>query len=159
MCLSHIVQKRAECGLPADHPVLLWLDGHGSRATPDVCRALQAAHVTCVVIPGHTSHILQPLDCGVNAAFKNALGKKRQKISTDDVAETRRRLLNCAHEALHEALYSRTISTAWRVCGLFPWDPAKVLDDKEKVTPTPETTPTSEQKASGSGCNVSGMIL
>jgi hypothetical protein len=54
---------------------LLILDGHPSRRNLTLWKDFAAADVDVVIIPAHTSHLLQPLDLGVNAAFKQALRK------------------------------------------------------------------------------------
>ncbi|KAJ3433196.1 tigger transposable element derived [Anaeramoeba flamelloides] len=63
---------------PKDKWTLLVLDGHGSRADLRAIHLLQQHFIDCVVIPGHSSHILQPLDVGVFKYFKQEL-KKQQR--------------------------------------------------------------------------------
>ena len=49
---------------------LLVLDSHSSRLTSEVWRECAAQNIIAVTIPSHTSHFLQPLDCGPNGTMK-----------------------------------------------------------------------------------------
>ena len=52
-------------------PVLLTQDGHSSHVSVELIR-LSDVHL---LLPSHTSHILQPLDVGVFKSFKNSFNK------------------------------------------------------------------------------------
>jgi hypothetical protein len=52
---------------------LLYLDSHASRLNVAALKTLEDYNITAVTIPSHTSHIMQPLDCGVNNKLKRTL--------------------------------------------------------------------------------------
>ena len=52
---------RIECNLQ-DKPALLFVDGHSSRHNATLMEYLVTENIHCVLLPPHTSHILQPLD-------------------------------------------------------------------------------------------------
>jgi hypothetical protein len=151
--IPEVVAKRKAHSLPDDHPALLWTDGHGSRCSAEAIKLLQDHHITASTIPSHTSHILQPLDCGVNRAFKAELTRhKREVIADQGVAAHRKSLLTLAHKAVHFATYEATIKAAWAEAGLFPWSPLSIANDEVKVDPSVHSTPSR-------GSVVSGVVL
>jgi hypothetical protein len=120
--------------------VLLWSDGHQSRLQLPALTMLQDAKIDLVLIPPHTSHILQPLDCGIHNKFKVRL----RQIFYDETArnniehslsrpEYRALILECATSALHSALEPMRVKRAWATTGLSPWKPHAVLDNSRKV--------------------------
>ena len=48
----------------ATRPALLVCDGHNSRMNYAAMRYLRDNNVGCVIIPAHTSHVVQPFDVG-----------------------------------------------------------------------------------------------
>ena len=46
-------------------PLLLLLDGHSSHYQPDVINLVCNNEVIILCLPSHTTHAMQPLDCGV----------------------------------------------------------------------------------------------
>eukprot|EP00301_Raphidiophrys_heterophryoidea_P019447 c4382_g1_i1.p2 GENE.c4382_g1_i1~~c4382_g1_i1.p2 ORF type:complete len:101 (+),score=13.13 c4382_g1_i1:882-1184(+) len=88
-----INQKRDELDLWGE-PGLLWLDGHSSRLSEDAVILLRDNNITCAIIPSHTSHILQPLDRGVNGAFKLALRRDKHTKENSSAPKKRREIDN-----------------------------------------------------------------
>jgi hypothetical protein len=116
-------------------------------------KLLKESHIVAATIPSHSSHILQPLDCGVNLAFKQALARLTRKVvSTEGTSAHRKSLLIVAHQAAHTAFYSATILQAWKAAGLFPWCPQRIANDESKVHTDVVVT-------SCRGSVVSGVIL
>ncbi len=121
---------------PTNSKVLLWSDGHQSRLQLEALDWLTAENIQLVLIPPHTSHILQPLDCGIHYKFKKELSAGFVKIcplGKITTATYRTHLLTAAHSALYCALNPLTVEHAWRATGLFPFDPNHVLKDTAKV--------------------------
>jgi len=74
--------------LPSDHqPVILFLDGHGSRWNLDALQFLMANRVFPFILASHTSIWSQPNDAGVNKRFHSAV---------EQICETTRRTLEVA---------------------------------------------------------------
>jgi hypothetical protein len=67
--LPAIKKRRLSIGKPNARALLL-IDSHSSRAIPSVWRKFAAAKVDVLTLTPHASEIQQPLDCGVNAIFK-----------------------------------------------------------------------------------------
>jgi hypothetical protein len=59
---------------------LLLLDGHGSHLTARFIAFCIDKSIDLVVLPPHTSHILQPLDVGVFRPLKRALSAEIEKL-------------------------------------------------------------------------------
>ncbi|KAJ6237030.1 tigger transposable element-derived protein [Anaeramoeba flamelloides] len=71
--------------LPKDEWALLVLDGHNSRANLSAIHLLQQHYIDCVVIPSHSSHLLQPLDVGIFKYFKAEHKYKLKKIEFTNI--------------------------------------------------------------------------
>jgi len=145
--LPHINSARAT---PTE-PVLLWMDGHASHARFDCIEILKQNHVTVATIPSHTSHLLQPLDKGVNMEFKAKLRKLKPVDVPSDLPGARAKLLEAAWMALHNAHNPSTIMSSWAKTGLYPWNPSVVLDDPTQVNTAPPPTPPKRKAISISG--------
>jgi hypothetical protein len=55
---------------------LLVLDGHNSRINVDAMLTLAGHRVMVLCLPSHTTHVLQPLDSGVNKLLKQSLSDR-----------------------------------------------------------------------------------
>ena len=103
--------ERVRTGLNSPRrQALLILDGHGSRDNPTALELLMSHNIDVVVIPAHTSHVTQPLDCGVNRAFKARLQHLDPQTIPGDIASTRRNLLEAAVDASYIAMSPITIN-------------------------------------------------
>jgi hypothetical protein len=56
-----------------EKPALLIIDGHSSRINRQLWELCALLNIDVILIPAHTSHILQPLDLTVNGVFKTNL--------------------------------------------------------------------------------------
>jgi hypothetical protein len=54
----------------ADDPVLLILDGHGTRRNLRAMMIFDLFNVDVLILPGHTTHVLQPFDVGIASPLK-----------------------------------------------------------------------------------------
>ena len=64
-----IINKRKFLNCEAE-TALIVLDSHSSRFTSEVWKECAAHNIIAITIPSHTSHFLQPLDCGPNGTMK-----------------------------------------------------------------------------------------
>ena len=125
---------------------LLILDGHSTRAELDTKKLRDQYNIWVLLLPAHTSAILQPLDLTVNGEFKIDL-KKRFKIQKDEPRpETRQRLLLATRESLEKVLNPTTIKTGFRRSGLWPLNPSKPASHGSVVAEIAPTTPTPPEK-------------
>jgi hypothetical protein len=155
--VQRVRRKLKENGGGEDQQALLWLDSHASRLNISAIRELEHANITIATLPAHTSHIIQPLDCGVNNRLKQSL--RYQKTSGDIVwdqgLETyRRSLLECVMSACWDAHNPKIIRRAFESTGLVPWNPDYVLSNGAKVRvdesiPQEPENPTATQAISG----------
>lgn len=153
--IPHVQNRRQLRNLP-EQPALLWLDGHSSRGSPEALQALIDANIITATIPAHTSHILQPLDCGVNRAMKQCMRTRRGRIKDDSTAGYRKSLLEATDYGIHHALYHETVTNAWNESCLFPWDPARKLGNSNQVSEAvPQATTPSKRRLS----SLSGKVL
>ena len=135
-----------------DHEVemhaLLVVDGHSSRECPDMLDELSQFSIDVMCIPSHTSHILQPLDCGVNRAFKAYMKNsnlRRHCPNGSGISVRRPAIISMVKEAAYKSLYEGTIRDSFAAAGLNPFDPARVLDG-DRITPEKMTVPVKQAK-------------
>ena len=154
--IPHLQIKRIIYRQP-DAPALLWLDGHSTRGSEVANQLLAENNVFLVTIPGHTSHILAPLDNGYFREFKNYLTKFFKKAKSRSVPDVRKALVEAVVDADYHSKSDKIIKAAFRECGLFPWDVSKIINDPSKVTPTKSTEAVSNPTPSRE--TLSGKIL
>ena len=126
--VPHVQSKRKE-----NERVLLVLDGHSSRSNDKLMERLKAHRIDVLVLPAHSSHILQPLDLTVNGEFKKALTRKRHDMSFENRPKLRQSLLKSTKFALHMALFEDTVMSGFARSGIEPLSPGPV--DKNPCTP------------------------
>ena len=121
-----------------NHRALLLLDGHGSRENPLALEIFEACGVNVVVLPPHTTHILQLFDIILPSPLKKELSKLiRERLKDESNFAT----LN--HTAAVRYLTITSLVESWnRVCtlancqvgaqkaGLLPAGPTEPLQSK-----------------------------
>ena len=147
--IPYVRCKRISLGLPENARAVLVVDGHGSRYHPETLKALRDNNIDLVIIPAHSSHLLQPLDLTLNKLVKDqykilwpiALSKasagdqpsticvrKRRRLSTSvrtpQIIPTapleRKAMANAAQNAVVVCLTPDNIESAWKASGLYP---------------------------------------
>jgi hypothetical protein len=137
--IPHVVKVRDELkatGGKKNLKALLWMDSHASRLNISAIEALEASEIVPATIPSHSSHVLQPLDCGVNNSLKKNLrnfSNQGKVIWNQGLERYRTTVLECVTGALHNAQNPMVIREAFRTTGLYPWDPEVVLSNGAKV--------------------------
>ena len=58
-----------------ENPALLLMDGHASHCSPALIECAKENNVILLALVPHTTHLCQPLDVAVYAAFKSSLSK------------------------------------------------------------------------------------
>lgn len=132
--IPHVKARRVALNCPNER-ALLFVDSHESRRCPAALRALVDANIDVFTLPSHTSHILQPLDCGVNRAFKMKLRAIKSIALHTTVDQRRFHLIQIAARAAYDAMYPDTVQRAWAAAGIYPWS-------LERMTASPYVTPT-----------------
>ena len=136
--IPHIVCKRTTLNKP-DARVLLLLDGHSTRSSETAKTALSAANVDVIIIPSHTSHVLQPLDRGVNRSFKHHLMNYVTYKRDEGTAGQRAMLVRAAVKAAAAALNEVTIVDCFERAGIVPWNKDLIIQDPTLVRDVPDT--------------------
>ena len=138
--IPYVDCKRVTLGQPAA-PALLLLDGHSTRSSEIAKAALSAANVAVLVIPSHTSLVLQPLDRGVNRSFKHHLLSHVTYDRAAGVAGQRQMLVRAAVKAAAAALNEITIVDCFQRAGIVPWNKELIIRDPTLVVDVPEPLP------------------
>jgi hypothetical protein len=124
--ISEVDRKREQLKM-IGRKALLIADGHVSRNNPTLWKILETHGIDLLLLPPHTSHLLQPLDRHVNAVLKKSLRKLWTAPLSTGIAEYREELVRCLPEALHRALSPFTITESWGLTGILPYLPATIL--------------------------------
>jgi DDE superfamily endonuclease len=122
---------------------LLILDGHESHCTLEFIEYAVEKKILLLVLPPHTTHILQPLDVAIFQPlakyYSSEVGQhsheKHYWLEKED-------FITYYHNARKKALRESNILTAWRTTGLIPFSPQTVIS---KLPNRPITPPESTQ--------------
>ena len=107
---------------------LLICDGHDSHISGEFIGHCMNNNILLVVLPPHTSHLLQPLDVSIFSPLKKALSARVDRLIRTGVACLRKvEWFECYIEAREVVFIARNIHGGWRGAGLFPIDKQKVL--------------------------------
>lgn len=141
--VTEIEKLRAKENAP-DEPALLILDNHSSRNALDAKMLWEDHKIMVLCLPAHSSHLLQPLDLGVNSVFKRQLGDRFEVIAGEDARSKRSRLMRAIVRSLQH-ISSGLIIGAWEKSGLWPPNSQAISQSSFKVNPSPED-PTRKRK-------------
>lgn len=120
---------------------LLVMDGHGSHITANVIAHCMKHGIDSLILPPHTSHMLQPLDVSAFGPLKRALAQETDAVSRVDYGRIQRvEWTEMYIRARENALTSSNIVSGWRATGLHPLSPITVL---EKLVSPPGRRPSS----------------
>jgi hypothetical protein len=120
---------------------LLIMDGHISHITANLIAFCMEQYIDLLILPPHTSHVLQPLDISIFAPLKRALAYETDQISRLDCGRISRvQWTEMYIRARTKAFSSNNILAGWKGAGLVPLEPMRVL---EKLSTRIYTTPLS----------------
>ena len=135
---------------------LLILDGHTSRENPLACMLFRKALIDVVVLPSHTTHVLQWFDVGLASALKmhySAKFKKNLKEAADDDSIT-------SYAAKYRYAAVKTFIDAWsttcttsnciaaaKATGIYPFNPMATRESVFVRNLTAEEQARFEQRA------------
>ena len=122
---------------------LLILDGHGSHITASFIAGCINYNIDLLVLPPHTSHILQPLDISLFAPLKRALAIETDTTSRIDSGRISRVEWTESYiRAREKAFISTNILSGWRATGLYPLSPITILETLPALEVSTLFTPT-----------------
>jgi hypothetical protein len=120
---------------------LLIADGHDSHVSGNFLAHCLNNDIELLLLPPHTSHLLQPLDVGVFGPLKKAISARLNRLISTGISRLQKYEWAEAYlEARNTALSSLNVEAGWRGAGLFPLDRTKVL----RRLPRPITPPPTE---------------
>ncbi|RYC79285.1 hypothetical protein BFJ63_vAg17832 [Fusarium oxysporum f. sp. narcissi] len=108
---------------------VLLLDGCESHFTRDLYNLATASNVVLFPLPPHLTHMLQPLDVGLFSSYKHW----HQEVLLSEIADgatdfDKTDFLFHLQEIRRCSTKKSTILSSWKKCGIFPYNPSKVLD-------------------------------
>jgi DDE superfamily endonuclease/Tc5 transposase DNA-binding domain len=109
---------------------LLIADGHGSHIQANFIAYCMENDIDLLILPPHCSHVLQPLDVGVFAAFKRRYTGETAAISRlSSQRISRAEWVQLFARARESSVIRENILAGWRAAGISPLNPRRVLKD------------------------------
>ena len=119
---------------------LLIMDGHGSHITANVIAYCMEHTIDLLILPPHTSHVLQPLDVSVFSPLKRALAVETDAASRLHPGRISRTEWTSMYiRARQSAFRASNIISGFRATGLWPLSPISVLE-KLLAQPAPQAS-------------------
>ena len=111
---------------------LILFDGHKSHINPDTIAWAKRNDIVLFVLPPHTSWVLQPLDVACFRSFSRCYNAEAKKYMTNHPGQviTRYNIAEIASNAYGISLSSPNLKSAFRKCGIHPFDPSAYAADK-----------------------------
>jgi hypothetical protein len=126
--LSTVFEPSTRPADPAQRRLLI-MDGHGSHITANVIAYCMQHMIDLLILPPHTSHMLQPLDVSVFSPLKRALAAETDAASRLDSGRISRIEWTSMYiRARQQAFRSSNILSGWKATGLWPISPISVLE-------------------------------
>ena len=125
--LPDIEEIRRNNHMPGQAALLL-IDGHKSRICPGALRRLREANVVGLTLVAHGSHVLQPLDVGVNSPFKSIMGKKGSEYKKITYPDYWVRLITESNDSLQQSATTSNIRRGFELSGIYPLNSEKILE-------------------------------
>jgi hypothetical protein len=111
--------------------------GFNCFGTHETLEALEFCFKNSIILcrlPSHTSHKLQPCDVGVFARLKDVYRDEAERLFHGGANTVgKQHFTSLYSHAREKAFTKRNIMAGWAACGLFPFNPDRVL----RVTPKP----------------------
>ena len=154
------IQKRRRTFQLEGKRALLLVDGHSSRANPDLLKICRDADIDVMTLVAHASHMMQPLDRGVFLSFKTHLTGKSSYKAQKNLKKWRKELLLHAIVAMRTATTPFTVRRAFELSVIFPIDSSKCLNASffPNLGNLPNL-PTIPAKRPRAGFKISGRVL
>lgn len=130
-------------------PRVLICDGFGTHETVEAMEFCLENNIVLCRLPSHTSHKLQPCDVGVFAPLKGAYRDEADRMFQGGANTIgKQHFTSLYSRAREKAFTKKNILASWAACGLFPFNPERVL----RVTPKPLAQSTSPRADETVGC-------
>lgn len=117
-------------------PRVLISDGFGTHETLEVLEFCFENNILLCRLPSHTTHKLQPCDVGVFAPLKEAYRDKVDRLFRGGITIIGKEYFTSVYSPARERAFTkRNITSAWAACGLFPFNPDRVMRKTPKPPP------------------------
>ena len=108
---------------------LLTCDGHDSHISAKFLGHCIKHRIKLLLLPPHSSHLLQPLDVGVFSSLKQALSTEQRRYFRAGMARLEKvEWAECYFKARSTAITVRNVRAGWKATGIYPINSSKVLD-------------------------------
>ena len=120
-------------------PALLIMDGHESHITWELVKESRQNDVLLLLLPPHTTNILQPLDVAIFGPMKINFSKLTDATKLLAVTANYSDINKTNFSAVFKEAFEKTMSIAtvrngFRKCGICPYNPDAI--DKSRLMPT-----------------------
>ena len=111
-----------------ERPQVLIVDGHDSHNFVELVEIAMANKIEIVELPAHTSNWLQPCDRTVFKPFKDAYNEACQDLmhTYPGTVVGHANFCGLLAKAWHKAITAENITSGFRACGIYPFNPAQV---------------------------------
>ncbi|ODQ70295.1 hypothetical protein LIPSTDRAFT_333558 [Lipomyces starkeyi NRRL Y-11557] len=107
---------------------LLICDGHDSHISGSFIAHCLQNRITLLILPPHTSHLLQPLDVAIFGPLKKRLIAALPHLNQAQLVRIQKiEWMEAYIQARSEVCTQQNIESAWRGAGLFPFNPQRAL--------------------------------
>jgi hypothetical protein len=107
---------------------MLICDGHDSHISAAFIYHCMQNRIVLLLLPPHSSHLMQPLDVGVFGPLKTAISAQLARLISTGVPRLQKmEWLENYVPARAKAITSTNIEGGWRGAGIFPINRAKIL--------------------------------
>ena len=117
----------------ANHrPRILISDGFGTHESLEILKYCYENNIILCRLPSHTSHKLQPCDVGIFGPLKKAYREQVDQLYRGGRQHNRQAALHSSLQPCTCRITPRNIKAGWSKCGLFPFNPDRVLGEIQK---------------------------
>ena len=125
----------------AGEPILLLYDGHTSHVSLSVLQWARENNIIILILPAHTSHVIQPLDVGCFGPLQKVYNSECQKYMRANIGATISKFVigEIGSKAYSKGLSPENLRSSFRKTGIYPFNrseydaskilPAQVLSD------------------------------
>jgi hypothetical protein len=122
---------------------LLICDGHDSHISAQFIRYALDNNIVVLLLPPHSSHILQPLDVGIFGPLKAAIGAQLSRLYATELGRLQKvEWIEKYMPARSTAITTRNILSGWRGSGLSPINANRILRCISSTISPPSSTTT-----------------
>ena len=135
--ITRVKEIRETYGFDPTKRAILLLDGHNSRDNREVMENFKKNFIEVVIFPPHLTHIMQPFDKVVARPLKDCLSKIARQLAEEQASGDHNTVslirfiqIKSLIDAHRVATTTYNCAKAFESCGIFPYDPTKVITNK-----------------------------